>query len=150
MSTASEKNRERNPLFYVAALVCGTIFGFGLTVSGMINPAKVLNFLDVTGQWDPTLACVFLGALAIALPAYQWAGRSAQGPLAGDEFKLPDNDSITPSLIGGAAIFGVGWGLAGLCPGPGLASLATLLPSAITFVAGLYAGAALYRFGSGD
>lgn len=133
-------------MLYLISLVCGAIFGLGLVVSGMINPAKVLNFLDIAGQWDPTLAFVFGGALAIAFPVYQWSLRTRTRPMAADSFQVPRNQSITPSLIGGSALFGVGWGLAGFCPGPGITSLASLLPGSIAFVAALFAGAACYRF----
>jgi uncharacterized membrane protein YedE/YeeE len=131
---------------HLVALLCGTIFGLGLTVSGMINPAKVLNFLDVAGPWDPTLAFVFVGALLVTLPAYQFAIRRASAPLLADEFELPGTTAITPTLVGGSALFGVGWGSSGFCPGPGLTSLATLLPATLLFVAGMFAGIAVYTF----
>lgn len=132
-------------MVHVIALICGTIFGFGLVISGMINPARVLNFLDIAGQWDPTLAFVFGGALAVAFPLYQWSLRTRSRPIAAESFQLPQNKSISPSLIGGSALFGVGWGLAGFCPGPGITALASLLPGSIAFVAALFAGAACYR-----
>lgn len=132
-------------MLYLVSLVGGMIFGLGLAVSRMINPAKVLNFLDVAGQWDPSLALVFLAAIAIALPLHQWALRNHSSPLAAEEFRLPEASAITPSLIGGSAIFGVGWGLAGLCPGPGLAALASLLPGVIAFVGAMFLGIASYR-----
>ena len=134
-------------MYRLTSLLCGVIFGLGLTVSGMINPAKVLNFLDFVGQWDPSLALVFVGALTVALPAYQWAIHGRAAPILASRFRLPESKAITPSLVGGAALFGTGWGLAGFCPGPGLASLATLLPSGFVFVVSMLAGAALYKFG---
>jgi uncharacterized membrane protein YedE/YeeE len=112
----------------------------------MVNPAKVQNFLDVAGQWDPTLALVFGGALAVAVPIYQWTLRYLESPVVGDEFDVPDNDAITPRLLGGSALFGIGWGLAGFCPGPGLTALATLAPGAVAFVLFMFVGAALYKF----
>lgn len=133
-------------MLYLITLLCGLVFGLGLVISGMINPAKVLNFLDVAGQWDPTLAVVFAGALGVALPVYQLSLRSRQRPLLADKFEVPQKDSITPSLIGGSALFGIGWGLAGFCPGPGITSLASLLPGSVAFVIAMFAGAACYRF----
>ena len=132
-------------MFYLIALSSGVIFGLGLAVSGMINPARVLNFLDVSGQWDPTLAFVFAGALAVALPGYQWTLRR-RAPVFADEFDTPKNRAITPSLVAGSALFGIGWGLAGFCPGPGIAALASASPGAVAFVIALFIGAACYRF----
>ncbi len=126
-------------------LFCGILFGLGLAVSGMVNPAKVLNFLDVAGQWDPTLALVFAGALLVALPVYQLSLRR-QKPVAGDEFKQPDKDRITVKLVAGAAIFGIGWGLAGFCPGPGLTALAAFSGAAVVFVVSMLTGMLLWRF----
>lgn len=141
-------------MFYVASLLCGTIFGLGLAVSGMVNPAKVLNFLDVSGTWDPTLALVFVGALVVATPAYQWILRTRASPVAAQSFDVPRTRAITPSLLAGSVLFGVGWGLAGFCPGPSLTATASLLPSVLAFVAAMFAGAGCYRFlfgrGSGD
>lgn len=133
-------------MFYLIALVCGIVFGVGLTLSQMVNPAKVLNFLDVAGQWDPTLLFVFIGALAVAFPAYQWALRTGRGPACAADYDLPDSSAITPSLVGGSAVFGIGWGLAGFCPGPGLTALSTLLPGAIVFVIAMFAGIAAWKF----
>lgn len=133
-------------MFYLSSLLCGLIFGLGLVVSGMVNPAKVQNFLDMAGQWDPTLALVFGGAVGVALPIYQWTLRTRSAPVVADEFQVPTNNAITPSLIGGSALFGVGWGLAGFCPGPGLTALATLEPGVISFVVAMFVGAACYKF----
>tara|TARA_R110002110_G_scaffold91264_2_gene237479 strand:- start:100587 stop:101000 length:414 start_codon:yes stop_codon:yes gene_type:complete len=128
------------------ALCCGAIFGLGLVVSGMVNPAKVLNFLDVTGQWDPTLGLVFAGALSVAFPLYRFA-LTQQKPVLAESFKLPDKTEIEPRLVVGAAIFGIGWGLAGFCPGPGLTAVVTLDGAPILFVASMLAGMLLWRFG---
>ena len=133
-------------MFYLVALVCGVIFGLGLAISRMINPAKVLNFFDVSGQWDPTLAFVFAGAVAVATPAYQWILRRRSAPVLDNAFKVPDNTAVTLKLVVGSAIFGAGWGIAGFCPGPGIAALATALPAVFIWVAALFAGAACYRF----
>jgi uncharacterized membrane protein YedE/YeeE len=135
-----------NPLL-VLSLACGVIFGLGLVVSEMIDPAKVLSFLYVAGDWDPTLAFVFAGALAVALPFYQWTLRTRTRPVLAERFHLPDADAITPKLVAGSALFGVGWGLTGLCPGPALTALASLEPGVLVFVVGLFAGAATWRFG---
>jgi uncharacterized protein len=129
----------------LAALLCGILFGLGLVISRMVNPAKVINFLDVAGDWDPTLALVFIGALLVAVPGLQWILRTRRKPVIAPEFKLPDNNAITPSLVSGAALFGVGWGLAGFCPGPGLTALATLQPGVIAWVAAMFAGIVCYQ-----
>lgn len=133
-------------MFYVVSLLSGIVFGLGLAVSRMVNPAKVLNFFDLAGTWDPTLAFVFIGALVVATPAYQWMLRRQDAPVLAERFEVPDSGAITPALIGGSALFGVGWGLAGFCPGPGLTALATLFPGVIAWVVALFAGAACYRF----
>jgi uncharacterized protein len=104
------------------SLLSGLLFGAGLTVSQMVNPAKVAAFLDVAGPWDPSLALVMGGALAVAAVSYRRVLRW-QRPLQADTFHLPSSRKIEPGLIAGSAVFGVGWGLAGLCPGPALASL---------------------------
>lgn len=132
--------------FDLAALLCGLVFGFGLVVSQMVNPAKVQNFLDVAGAWDPTLALVFCGALAVALPIYQLTLRRRAAPVLAEKFDVPQNREITPALVGGSALFGIGWGLAGFCPGPGITALATLSAHAVAFVAAMFLGTACYRF----
>ena len=133
-------------MLYFYSLLCGVLFGLGLAISQMVNPAKVLNFLDIAGQWDPSLGIVFAGALLVAIPGYQWILRRRHKPVAAGEFDLPTSKSITLSLVGGSAIFGVGWGLAGICPGPGITALPTLFPTVILWVVMLFAGAACYRF----
>lgn len=133
-------------MLYVISLVSGVLFGAGLALSQMINPAKVLNFLDVSGRWDPTLLLVFVGALTVAMPAYQWCLRTRTSPFASERFHVPARDAITPSLITGAALFGIGWGLSGFCPGPGIAALATLLPGVIVYVIAMFLGAASYKW----
>jgi uncharacterized membrane protein YedE/YeeE len=133
-------------MLYVTSLVSGVLFGAGLALSQMINPAKVLNFLDVSGRWDPTLLLVFAGALVVAMPAYQLCLRTRKSPFASDRFRLPAPATITPSLIAGAVIFGIGWGLSGFCPGPSIAALATLLPAVIVYVVAMFLGAACYKW----
>jgi hypothetical protein len=104
------------------ALLCGIVFGAGLAVSGMTNPAKVLAFLDVAGRWDPTLACVMGTALAVSAAGYGVA-RRLERPWLAEAFAIPTLRDLDPALVAGAALFGVGWGLVGLCPGPALANL---------------------------
>ncbi len=128
----------------VAGLL-GTLFGVGLAVSGMTNPAKVLNFLDIAGVWDPTLALVMGGAFAVSAVGYAVSERSARAWL-GDVFAIPTRRDLDASLLGGAALFGLGWGLVGLCPGPALANLARGGTEIWIFVVALLAGAGAYRF----
>ncbi len=123
----------------IFSLLAGIIFGAGLTVSDMVNPARVLNFLDVAGDWDPTLIFVMAGGLAVTAFGYRLIfPRGA--PLIGGKFNLPTKRQIDLPLVGGAALFGVGWGLAGICPGPALADLKTLEPKDLLFVAAMLAG----------
>jgi uncharacterized membrane protein YedE/YeeE len=120
-------------------LVFGLIFGVGLIVSGMTNPAKILNFLDLTGTWDPSLAFVMVGAIAVTAPGYWFVHRRA-APLLEPVFSDPPRTPIDARLITGAAIFGVGWGLGGLCPGPAITSLALAAPGILVFVPAMLAG----------
>ncbi|KLE36144.1 hypothetical protein AAW00_06045 [Aurantiacibacter luteus] len=130
----------------IVTLLAGTLFGAGLTVGGMTDPARVIGFLDLFGDWDPTLAFVMAGAVAVMVVAWAVQKRLAH-PLFAQKFSLPDRTDLDPRLVGGAVLFGVGWGIAGLCPGPGLAALAIApLPAAI-FCAAMLAGMALHRFG---
>ncbi len=101
----------------------GVTFGLGLAISGMTHPAKVQNFLDITGRWDPSLACVMGGGLCASALAYQFARRRS-APLLAKRFFLPDKTKLDARLIGGSALFGVGWAAAGMCPGPALANMA--------------------------
>jgi len=124
-----------------AAALAGLVFGVGLAVSQMANPAKVLAFLDLAGDWDPSLALVMGGALAVAAPAFAWARRPAARPLLADRFQIPERRAVDARLLAGASLFGVGWGLGGFCPGPALAALAAGEPRVWLFVAALAAGA---------
>jgi uncharacterized membrane protein YedE/YeeE len=128
----------------LAALACGIVFGAGLALSGMTNPAKVLAFLDIAGSWDATLVFAMAGALAVNAAAYAMSRRRAR-PLLADAFTLPARHDLDAPLLGGAALFGVGWGMVGLCPGPALANLARGEPGAIVFVAAMGAGMLLQR-----
>ncbi len=127
----------------VIALASGTLFGAGLALSGMTDPAQVRGFLDVAGNWNPTLAFVLAGAVGTTFAGYRWLGRFAR-PLYGDRFDLPASRRIDVRLISGAALFGIGWGLVGLCPGPAVADLATGSGPVALFVTAMLTGMALY------
>ncbi len=131
-------------MWIIAPLFCGLIFGAGLLVSGMVQPTKVLGFLDIFGAWDPSLAVVMAAALAVAMPGLRLAGRRT-GPLLAKDYFWPTRTAIDAPLVTGAALFGIGWGLAGLCPGPALESLATLSPGVIVFVVAMAAGMLLHE-----
>jgi uncharacterized membrane protein YedE/YeeE len=126
-------------MLMIAALLCGLVFGAGLLISGMVQPTKVLAFLDIFGAWDPSLAVVMVAALAISIPGFMLANGHSRPLLALQSF-WPAKREIDLPLIVGAALFGVGWGLVGLCPGPALESLATLSPGVIAFVAAMAGG----------
>jgi uncharacterized membrane protein YedE/YeeE len=117
----------------LAAFACGLVFGFGLMISGMTQPAKVLGFLDIFGRWDPTLAFVMVGALAVTFGGYALA-RRRPAPVFAASHLWPTRTDIDRPLVAGSALFGVGWGLVGLCPGPAIENLATLSPRVIGFV----------------
>ena len=121
------------------SLLAGVIFGAGLAVSDMVNPARVLNFLDLAGHWDPTLIFVMAGGLGITALGYRLVFRHGS-PICSDKFHLPAQQRIDARLVGGSALFGVGWGLAGICPGPALADLMTLEPNVLVFVAAMLIG----------
>jgi len=123
----------------LAALASGLLFGAGLAVSGMMNPAKVLSFLDVTGEWDPSLALVMGAALAVAAPAFRIARRRPR-PVLAERFELPTARALDAPLLAGSVLFGLGWGLVGLCPGPAIAVLITGAQPALVFFAALVAG----------
>ena len=128
----------------VAALLAGLIFGAGIALSGMINPDKVLNFFDLAGQWDPSLAFVMGGALAVTLIGYRLVLRQTR-PLFDLRFHLPTRRDLDPALIGGAALFGIGWGIAGFCPGGAIPALGLAQPDAVLFVVAMVCGIALAR-----
>ena len=108
---------------YISVLVTGLIFGLGLAVSGMTHASKVLGFLDVTGNWDPSLLLVLAGAVAVTVVAFRFI-LHRRAPVLEDKFKLPTARRVDARLVVGAAIFGIGWGISGYCPGPGIALLA--------------------------
>lgn len=123
----------------VTALLVGLIFGLGISVSGMANPAKVLNFFDLAGTWDPSLAFVMAGALAVAIPGYRLV-LARPAPAFEDRFQLPDTRVIDRRLILGSATFGIGWGIAGFCPGGALPAIGTGDPAVFLFLAALIGG----------
>jgi uncharacterized membrane protein YedE/YeeE len=127
----------------IAALICGFIFGWGLLISGMMQPAKVLAFLDIFGNWDPSLAVVMAAALAVSGAGFALAKRHER-PLFAAQSLWPSKTDIDRPLVVGAVLFGAGWGLVGLCPGPALENIATLSPRAIVFVVAMAAGMLLH------
>ena len=129
-----------------AALGAGMLFGVGLVVSQMIDPGKVLAFLDFAGRWDPSLALVMAGALAVAAPGFRLA-QARGAPALGGRYDVAAIRTIDRRLIVGAAIFGVGWGIVGFCPGPAIAALAFARPEALVFVVAMLAGAGLHHRG---
>jgi uncharacterized protein len=129
----------------LVALFSGTLFGLGLAISGMVDPAKVIGFLDIAGDWDPTLAFVMGGALLVTIPAFRLILNRPR-PVLTDDFELPTKKDVDTRLLGGAALFGVGWGLSGFCPGPAVTALASGLAPVFAFVATMVAGMALYKW----
>ena len=123
--------------------LAGLVFGLGLIVSGMVQPAKVLGFLDLAGAWDPSLALVMAGAIAVGLPAFALAVRRRETFL-GLQMQLPQSKVVDRRLVGGSLAFGVGWGLAGLCPGPALVVAGSGDVKALAFVAAMVAGMAVF------
>jgi hypothetical protein len=123
----------------LVALFCGTIFGIGLVISQMVNPAKVLGFLNVFGEWDPSLAFVMIGALIIFSPLFHLF-KNKEKPIFSTSFSISENKEIDKRLIFGSILFGAGWGLAGLCPGPAISSIALLNISSVTFVFSMFIG----------
>src|SRR5262245_1426889 len=123
----------------IAGVVCGFVFGWGLLISGLVRPAKVLAFLDIFGDWDPSLLVLMAAALAVSGVGFALLRQRAR-PLFAAQNLWPDKTAIDPPLLTGAALFGVGWGLSGLCPGPAIENLATLSPRLIVFVAAMALG----------
>ena len=129
----------------LASLFCGLVFGAGLQLSGMTQPVKVLGFLDVLGRWDPTLAFVMAGALAVSAAGFAFVRRS-DTPVLAPAYLWPPARDIDRPLVAGAVLFGIGWGLSGLCPGPALVNLANLSPRIAVFVAAMIAGMAIHAW----
>ncbi len=132
-------------MMMLTSFLIGLLFGLGLIVSQMINPAKVIGFLDVAGSWDPSLAFVMGGALVVTGVGYKLLNRRKR-PLLVIDFIIPDKTQLDARLIGGAAIFGVGWGLVGLCPGPALAALGTGATDAVIFCVAMIVGMAAFKW----
>ncbi|SFR39597.1 hypothetical protein SAMN04488073_0405 [Marinobacter gudaonensis] len=130
--------------YTLASLFAGLIFGAGLLVSGMANPEKVLGFLDIAGQWDPSLALVMAGAILVGIFAFTIA-RQRTLSFLGFSMKLPSSTKVDKRLVVGGLTFGVGWGIAGFCPGPGLVALGAGEAKAVVFVAAMVAGMALFE-----
>lgn len=128
----------------LAALLAGILFGIGLAVSGMLIPDKVLNFLDIAGHWDPSLALVMGGALAITIPGYFVVTKRSK-PVFADGFSLPTSRDIDAKLLAGAAMFGVGWGLSGLCPAPALVNITTAFVDVLAFVSAMLVGMLVHK-----
>lgn len=127
----------------LSAFVCGLLFGLGLVLSGMTDPLKVQGFLDLTGDWDVTLAFVMGGAIVVALPAFRFLRHRAQ-PVFAPSFQWPQATQIDLRLLTGAAMFGIGWGLSGLCPGPALVSVVQGGHGIVAFVVSMLIGAWLH------
>ncbi len=126
-----------------AALASGIVFGLGLSLSGMLNPVRVQGFLDVFGNWDPSLAFVLGGAVAIAFVGVQ-VMKKMRHPAFDDSFHVPTNRRIDAPLVIGSALFGLGWGIGGFCPGPAVASLSVGIPQTALFVVGMLIGMTVY------
>ena len=126
------------------ALLSGSLFGYGLSLSGMVDPARVLGFLDIaSGRWDPSLMFVLGGAVCIAFIAVT-IQRRLQRPVFDTQFQIPERTDIDARLIGGSVLFGIGWGLAGFCPGPALSALTTGLTPVLLFIVAMIAGVLLH------
>lgn len=129
----------------VSALLIGGIFGLGIAISGMANPAKVFNFFDLAGNWDPSLAFVMGGGLTVALIGYRLLFATRKAPLLDTGFAFPARKRIDAELVGGAAIFGIGWGIAGFCPGGAVPALGLGRSETVIFLAAMIAGIVIAR-----
>jgi len=129
----------------IISLVSGIIFGVGLVISEMINPEKVLGFLDLFGNWDPSLAFVMIGALIVSSPLFHII-KNKEKPLFAEKFNYSNNKEVNNRLIVGSALFGAGWGLGGLCPGPAISSIVLININSITFIFAMFFGFYLVKF----
>ncbi|GAD89373.1 hypothetical protein VHA01S_019_00500 [Vibrio halioticoli NBRC 102217] len=127
-------------MFKIVSLIAGVLFGLGMAVSGMVDPVKVIGFLDVAGNWDPSLAFVMGGALSVFLPVYLLVIKKREKSVLGLSFSLATNNAIDKRLLTGASIFGIGWGLVGICPGPVISSLGSGNIQAVLFVVTMLTG----------
>ena len=128
----------------LVSLIAGLIFGFGLVISGMANPAKVQNFLDIFGSWDPSLAFVMAGAIAVSMLGFVYAGKR-NAPVLNSSFAWPTKKDLDKELLTGAGIFGIGWGMVGLCPGPAIVALGSSKTETLIFFAFMLAGLVLVK-----
>ncbi len=129
----------------IGAFLGGAVFGIGLAVGGMTQPSKIVGFFDFFGSWDPSLAFVMLGALLVYHPVYRWVVRTWQRPIWAPSFTLPTRKDIDARLLVGSAMFGVGWGLGGYCPGPAFTSVGARSTEALTFGGAMLVGVAAYQ-----
>jgi uncharacterized membrane protein YedE/YeeE len=129
----------------IGAFLGGGLFGIGLAIAGMTQPAKIVGFFDFFGSWDPSLAFVMVGAILVYTPIYRWAVRTWQHPIWAPAFTLPTRKDIDGRLILGSAIFGVGWGLGGYCPGPAFTSIGARSDEALTFGLAMLVGVGAYQ-----
>ncbi|WP_099612402.1 YeeE/YedE family protein [Vibrio fujianensis] len=136
----------RKIFFQLTSLVSGVLFGVGMAISGMANPTKVIGFLDIAGTWDPSLIFVMGGALLVFLPAYFLLIKPQQKPWNASEFCLTTSRTIDAKLLLGAALFGIGWGIAGICPGPAVSSLALGNPDVWIFFISMIVGLSVMNF----
>ena len=134
---------------HILAAVAGLLFGLGLAISQMVDPNKVLGFLDISGKWDPSLLLVIGAATGLTMISFRWVLKKSQ-PLFSDSFRLPTKTDIDKNLVIGAILFGVGWGLAGYCPGPGIAALTLGTAEPIIFVVCLIVGSRLQKYVSAN
>ncbi|WP_340150231.1 DUF6691 family protein [uncultured Sneathiella sp.] len=135
-------------MFNLVSLISGLLFGFGLALSGMVSPGKVIGFLDLTGNWDPSLAFVMGGGVLVTLISFRFILKRST-PLFGGEFKLPTKKDLDKRLVVGAILFGLGWGLGGLCPGPALSSLAYGNMKIVVFVLSMIGGIIIAKLATG-
>lgn len=122
------------------ALLCGLVFGIGLTIGQMVDPNKVLNFLDVAGSWDPSLALVMAAGLVSYFIGYQLLVKKSKQPLLANNYDIPKATNVDKKLVIGAIIFGIGWGIAGICPGPAIANLSAMNNKILVFIAMMVLG----------
>jgi uncharacterized protein len=125
---------------WISVVVAGLLFGAGITLSGMFNPAKILNFFDVAGTWDPSLVFVMVGGVVTAFIGYQLIFKNRSAPLFDTKFHLPTAKDIDLPLVAGSAVFGIGWGLSGFCPGGSIPALGLGAPQTYVFVVAMVAG----------
>jgi uncharacterized membrane protein YedE/YeeE len=136
-------------MFYFVALISGILFAIGLSISGMVNPEKVIGFLDISGEWDPSLAFVMGGALLIFIPSYLFLIQSMQKPVCTHSFDLSTKEYVDNNLLVGATLFGIGWGLLGICPGPAITSIAVGNQDMLWFVMAMLLGIKLSQLING-